>query len=129
MAVNKQKFDSDFLVKELSNVWLGRINKDSDRDCTVVFAKFPSLDPNKIYSFTTTCQNWTVGQDVVSGYPPATGQTPNYPKCYNAQGLKVNAVSLSGLSTGIAGTENAQYFSPGLGKTCNSQQKLICVKQ
>ena len=129
LAINQEKFDSDFLQKELSNVWLGRINDSSKRDCTAVFAKFASLDPNKVYSFTTTCQNWTGGTEVVPGYPATAGQT-DFPKCYNTLGQRVNAVSLAGLSTGIVGAEgNSQYFSPFLGKLCNNSQKLICVQQ
>jgi len=130
MAINQEKFDRNFLQQELSNVWLGRINNDSKRDCATVSSKYSVTDPSKVYSFTATCQNWTIGQETVSGYPPAYGQTPNFPKCYNTLGQRVNAVSLVGLSTEILGPSNGiQYFSPASGKYCNTSQKLICVQQ
>jgi hypothetical protein len=129
VAINSQKFSSEFLQKDLSDIWLGRINKDSISQCTIVTAKFPSIVPDKIYSFTTTCQNWRVGQEVVAGYPPVSGETPDYPKCYNSQGQRLNAVSLSGLSSGITGPDSASHFSPNLGKLCDTGQKLMCVQQ
>ena len=132
LIINKEKFEDDFLQREFSNIWLGRINQESKRDCAAVFTKFPVLDPSKSYSFTTTCQNWTSDREVVSGYPPTAGQTIEFAICYNPQGKAVKAAALSGLSTGLVGSENeaeTQFFSPSLGKLCNNTQKLLCVQQ
>lgn len=130
LTVNKEKFSSEFLQKELPNVWLGRINDDSKRECVLVAAKFAYIDPNRQYSFTTTCQNWTIGDESIEGYPPSVGSTLQFPICYNTQGQKLSAVSLSGLGIGLVGLEvQSQYYSPALGLPCNQTHKLMCVQQ
>lgn len=130
LIINKEKFEDSFLIKELSNIWLGRINKESKRDCTTVFTRFPFADPNRGYSFTTTCQNWTADKETVPGYPSNVGEIIEFPKCYNPQGQRIDAVSLAGLSSGLTGIEGVnQYFSPFLGKLCNTTQKLLCIQQ
>jgi len=130
LIINEEKFEDNFLQREFSNIWLGRINQESKRDCVSVFTKFPVLDPSKTYSFTATCQNWTADREIVSGYPPTAGQPIELPICYNAQGKAIKSAALSGLSTGLVGSEpETQFFSPSLGKPCNNTQKLLCVQQ
>ena len=130
LAINQEKFENDFLQKELSSVWLGRITKESKRDCVTVFSRFPSSDQSRNYSFTATCQNWTSGDEMVLGYPSEIGTMEDFPKCYTPAGDRINAAAVTGLSAGLVGIEGQnQYFSPYLGKYCNTTQKLICIQQ
>jgi hypothetical protein len=126
LTTNQKRFDQEFL-DGLGNVWLGRISQDSEKDCTPVLTS--SQDPSRQYSFTTTCQNWTSSDDTVSGYPPAAGQSPEFPICYNPQGKRVIAATVGALSMGLTGQEENRVFSSILGKPCNYDQKLMCVQQ
>jgi hypothetical protein len=128
LITNQGKLGKEF-SKNLENIWLGRIDKESKRECIPIFAKAPSLDPSLNYSFTTTCQNWTTDKERVEGYPPKPEEKIELPICYTPEGVRVNAAALAGLSLGIIEKEKEQSFSPSLGKTCNLSQKLLCIQQ
>ena len=127
LLLNNEKFDETFL-KNLPNVWLGRISKDSLRECTTIEG-IPVRDLAARYSFTTTCQNWTTGLLRVPGYPPALGQDVEFPVCFTPEGIRTNAVGLAGLSSGILGEGAQQTLNPSLGKSCDIAQKLLCFQQ
>ncbi len=126
-SLNLKKFDEAFL-KDLQNVWLGRISRESLRECTSVEGT-PLRTLALKYSFTTTCQNWTTGLNRVPGYPPESGQEPEFPVCFTPEGVRTNAVGLAGLSSGILGEGVQQTFTTSLGQSCDVTQKLICVQQ
>ncbi len=128
-AINKEKLEQTFL-NHLSDIWLGRIDGNSKRDCTTISNQSASSDISRNYSFTTTCQNWTMGQATVPGYPPATGGTTVFPKCYTPQGKRIDAVGVAGLSSGLVGSDlKTRALSPAVGKTCDSSQRLLCIQQ
>jgi len=128
LLLNQEKFEETFL-KDLQNIWLGRVNKESKRDCTTVYAKYLSPDPSRNYSFTTTCQNWTIDQEIVPGYPPKPGEEIEFPICYTPEGKRINAAGLAGLSSGLIEKEKEKILTPSLGRSCNFSQKLLCVQQ
>lgn len=128
LLLNQDKFDIDWL-KSLANVWLGRINKESKRECSIISAQYPSLDPSRNYSFTTTCQNWSSDKETLFGYPPKEGQRAEFPVCYTGKGVRIQAVGVAGLASGLTITENRESFTPSLGKSCNEARRLICVEQ
>lgn len=129
LTLNKDKLEETFL-NHLSGVWLGRINADSKKDCIAISGQFPSLDISKNYSFTTTCQNWTSDRKLVLGYPPESGENTQFPVCYTTEGKRIDTVGLAGLSSGLVGSDSkTQVFSPAIGITCNSTQRLLCVQQ
>jgi hypothetical protein len=127
LALNRGKFDEDFL-EDLQNVWLGRLSKESLRECTTVEGTPLRLLEQK-YSFTTTCQNWTTGLNRVPGYPPAPGAAVEFPVCFTPGGVRTNAVGLAGLSLGILGQGAQQTLTTSLGQSCDLPQKLLCVQQ
>jgi len=130
LAINQEKFEDKFLRDEVASIWMGRITKDSKRDCTTMFLKFAAFSVSKNYSFTTTCQDWTTGEDAVAGFSEySEGEIELFPKCYTPEGVRINAASLAGLATGIAGEEKSEYFSPFLGRPCNQIHKLLCIQQ
>jgi hypothetical protein len=116
---NSEKFNKDFLDK-LSNIWLGRITRDSLRECVVV---------EGAYSFTTTCQNWTSGLKTVPAYQESKDQQIRFPVCFTRGGVKTDAVYLAGLSSGIIRAGDQQTFTTSLGKSCSIYQKLLCIQQ
>ncbi len=124
----RSKFGEEFL-KNISDVWLGRINKESERECVNIFSKYAFGEMVKNYSFTTTCQNWTIDLEILPGYPPEIGQVKEFPVCYTSTGQRINAVGLAGLSSGITGKEEEQIFHFSLGKPCNVPQRLLCIQQ
>ncbi len=128
LLLNQEKFEEDFL-KDLQNIWLGRINKESKRDCTTIYAKYPLYDPSLNYSFTTTCQNWTTDEEKVLGYPPKPDEKIEFPICYTPEGKRIDAAGLAGLSSGLIEKEKEKFFTPSLGKSCNFSQNLLCVQQ
>lgn len=127
-SLNQEKFGETFL-KDLQNIWLGRINQESERDCTTIYAEYPPQDISRNYSFTTTCQNWTISQEMIPGYPPKPGEEIELPICYTSLGARVNAAGLAGLSSGVIEKEKEQFLTPSLGKSCNLSQKLLCIQQ
>jgi len=128
LIISQEKFGKEF-SKNLENIWLGRVNKESKRDCIAVFVRYPSPDISLNYSFTTTCQNWTVSEDRVPGYPPKPDEKIELPVCYTPEGVRVNAAGLVGLSSGVIEKAAEQFFATSLGKTCNLSQRLLCIQQ
>ena len=128
LVLNQEKFDEAFL-RDLSNLWLGRINKESKRECTTIFTRYPFADIARNYSFTTTCKNWKTSDELIPGYPLKPGERGDFPQCYTPLGRRINAVGIAGLSSGLVGEEKNQFFTPALGKFCNSRQKLLCIEQ
>lgn len=128
LDINQEKFDEKFL-ENLSEIWLGRINNDSKRECLTVFTERMPINPSRFYSYTTTCQNWTIDREIVLGYPPRLNEEIEFPICHTPEGRRINAVGLGGLSSGLTGERINQYFSYSVGKFCNDQQKLLCIEQ
>lgn len=128
LVFNQEKLEEEFL-KNLSNIWLGRINKESKKDCLAVFIEYLSRDPSLNYSFTTTCQNWTTSEERVSGYPSKGKEVLTLPVCYTPQGERINAATLVGISSGIIEKQGEKFFSSSLGRPCNFSQKLLCIEQ
>ncbi len=128
-VVNREKLSEDFL-KNLSSIWLGKINEASSKECLIISSDYPSKVLAENYSFTATCENWTSENYRVPGYPKQGNYTPEYPKCYTSAGKSTNAVGQAGLSSGLTGKgTSASSFSLSQGKSCDTYQKLICVEQ
>jgi len=128
LVLNQEKFDENFL-KDLSNLWLGRINENSKEDCITIFNPY-LVDESLKYSFTTTCQNWKTKTGAVAGYPPKADEKIEFPVCYTPEGKRINAIGLGGLSSGlITQEEKTSAFTPYFGKSCNTYQKLLCIEQ
>jgi len=128
LALNQEKLEEEFL-KNLSNIWLGRINKESEKECITIFADWSPTDLSLNYSFTTTCQNWTISEERVPGYPPKENEKIELPVCYTPEGVRINAAALAGLSSGIIEKAGEKFFATSLGKACNLSQKLLCIQQ
>jgi hypothetical protein len=132
LVLNQKRFDEDFL-RNFSNLWLGRLNKDSKKNCVSNFLDRPRVDDPRNYSFTTTCQNWEMDEKITPAYRvflERPEEKIEFPICYIPDGRKINAVGLAGLSSGLIITEERiQFFTPSLGKPCNAYQKLLCIEQ
>ncbi len=127
IILNREKFTSGFL-RDLQNIWLGKIDRESKREC-IYLDQVSSHEIARRYSFTTTCQNWSINRDTVQGYPPAENDEISLPRCYTPLGERVGAAALAGLSTGVIETEDGNIIGTEVGKSCRSSQKLICVQQ
>ena len=133
LAQNSEKIEKTFL-KDLQSVWLGRVFPESKRECAVISA-FAGSNRQALgnlalnYSFTTTCQNWTAGTEVVPGYPQQPGQTTEFAACFTPAGVRTDAVGLAGLSSGLVKVGQEDVLTVSLGKSCALAQKLICVQQ
>lgn len=125
------RFREDF-SKNL-NLWLGRINNDSLRECTPLY--FESYAPKELeerYSFTTTCQNWTTARKFVSGYSTSQDEKDietGFPVCFTPQGIKTNAVALAGLASGFIKADKDNIINISLGISCSEERKLLCIEQ
>ncbi|MFH1656822.1 MAG: Ser-Thr-rich GPI-anchored membrane family protein [Candidatus Nealsonbacteria bacterium] len=129
--INEEKFKDDFF-KDLSNVWLGRLDEKSKKNCTGIATAL--IEPYKAsaekYSGTTTCQNWTKEDKMVEGYDSLKGVSGgDYPTCYTPTGTSTKAVVLGGLSSGLEQEGINKTFTPYQGKYCDKLQKLICVEE
>ncbi len=128
--LNQQKIDNDFL-KKLAESWLGRINVNSPDKCIYV-SNDQEFRLYSKYSYTTSCQKWKTSEEKVKGYENFLGDaiSPSFPTCYTPTGELINAMVLGGLSEGIIEKENkTQYFSPQIGRSCNSFQRIICIEE
>lgn len=129
LPVNQGKFEESFL-QNLQNLWLGRINSESTRECTTLFFdRSAPWDLALNYSFTATCQNWTIDKEVVAGYPLSAGQEVEFAACFTPAGVRTTAAALAGLASGVVGQGPERSFTASLGKSCNTAQKLLCVQQ
>jgi hypothetical protein len=128
--INVDKIGTNFL-KEMVDVWLGRVNENSRKQCTVItFRLFTNKPLYETYSLTTTCYNWTIGDEFVQGYPvDTTKPKPTFPTCYTPSGNKTDAVSLAGLSSGIEGVGKEETLTYSQGKECAVAKKLICIEK
>lgn len=128
LAINQEKFQEEFL-KSLSNLRLGRVNKESKKECITIFTQYPSSDPSLRYSFTLTCQNWTINAEKIPNYPPKSNEKIELPVCYTPEGVRINAAALAGLSSGLIEESGKQVFATSLGKSCDTKQRLLCIQQ
>jgi len=127
--LNKRRLSDDFL-KNLSMIWLGRITSESKKECLPISNSLYQ-DVSKGYSFTTTCQNWTNAQELISSFIPSTEneESLGIPVCYTPAGKRISALAIGGISSDIIGDENNKIFSPNVGKYCTISQKLLCIEQ
>ncbi len=124
LRLGKNFFDN------INKVWLGRLNDQSAKSCVFIPASANSQRPLvENYSFTATCQDWTQNAEYSQGYDYTYVVNGSFPKCYTPQGNATEAVSLAGLSSGIANISSAPVFTASQGKSCNIKQKLICVEK
>lgn len=110
----------EFLTRLPENIWLGRLDEKSKKNCIAIAELLPKgyVTLAEKYSFTATCQNWTQEKKVVEGYPVSKGEPePLFPTCYTPEGKFTNAVALAGLASGMAG------------KSCDVKQKLLCIEK
>ncbi len=129
--INEQKFEDSF-IQNLDDIWLGRIDEKSKKNCTsiaaLLFNQYVKLFEK--YSYTTSCQNWARGEKSVQGYPVPTGQPkPQFPECYTPEGRFTDAVASGGLATGLIGEGLNNAFTPYQGKSCDSRQHLLCIEE
>ena len=132
LSILNEKKLSDSFFKSLSGVWIGRIDEKSKRTCAGIanVLSDPYKSSQEKYSLTATCQNWTVADRYVPGYPvPSGAPKPTFPTCYTAQGIMTNAVMMAGFAGGFAGEGNNKAFSPYQGKECSIKQQLICIEE
>lgn len=124
--INEEKLEEDFF-QDLANVWLGRIDKGSKKNCEGVEAllSHPYKPLAEKYSFTLTCQNWTAEKENVEGYPAEAGE---FPTCYTPQGKITDAVALGGLASGLSGNGMTETFTDFQVKSCDTNQKLLCIE-
>ena len=128
LVLNQEKLDKDFF-NNLSNIWLGRIDNTSKKDCITILTKATSYNPSLNYSFTSTCQNWNSSEEKVAGYPPIISEPREFPACYTPKGVRIDSAGIGGLASGIIEKEGSQVFTPSFGKACDLGQKLLCVQQ
>jgi len=121
--ISQENFLTNF-----QEVWLGRINKESKKECIFIPARYYK-DVSENYSFTSTCQNWTVNQAIVPGYPPKEDEKKEFPLCYTPEGKKINAIFLGGYSSGFIESEKKKFITFSIGKFCNVYQRLLCIQQ
>lgn len=131
VIINEEELEENFL-KDLENLWLGRVDEKSKKNCTTIAAVLSALNKPlaEKYSFTTTCQNWTQEKRVVEDYPVPRGEPkPSFPTCYTPAGKSTDAVALGGLASGLKGKGKDTAFTPYQGKYCSTRQKLLCIEE
>lgn len=134
--INEKKLTEGFL-DDLSNVWLGRLDSRSKKNCTTIASALgPDKPLQEQYSYTTSCQNWTKESNFVEGYPSAGSARQTFPTCYTDTGGRLtNAVAMGGMGTGSfsVGTyrdgELITALSAYQGAYCSGRQKLLCVEK
>ena len=112
-AINSERLSKDF-YNDFGNIWLGRIDEESKKSCISISESSGSQK----YSLTVTCQNWTIGNELI-------GDSSSLPTCYTPMGAVVEASALAGLSSEIVNNN----FMPYQGKYCSNSQKLICIEE
>lgn len=123
-----EKIFSKRFLEELKNgVWVGRIEKETKRNCLFVPGIYTLHELPLSYSFTVTCQNWSTDKQVLPNYPPQKGEEIEFPKCYTPEGKTIEAVGLAGLSLNFI--EEKKSFSLSSSTFCARGQKLICIEQ
>lgn len=124
--VNKKVLSDDFIAK-LREVWLGRINDNSIRNCAYLDIAFGRLEEK--YSYTVTCQNWTQEGNYIANYRQWEALDDSFPSCYTPTGEFTYVVGLAGLSTDLRGERNDGIFYSNIGKRCSEKQRLLCIEK
>lgn len=130
LIINQEKLEKGFL-EDLGNLWLGRVDEKSKKNCIAIGALLDSREAlAEKYSFTATCQNWTKGNKLVDGYPVPKGEPkPSFPTCYTLSGKFTEAVALGGLASGLTGAGKDTVFTLYQGEYCDTPQKLLCIEE
>lgn len=108
---------ADFLSKFTGDVWLGRVNPESKKNCVSIGSASPYDSLTKKYSYTDTCQNWTQEKNLVSGYSEGTKLDNSFPSCYTPTGQFTYSLALAGIGVNSV----AEY--------CSSSRHLLCVQK
>jgi len=131
-VINQEKLGGDFSQK-FGEIWLGRIDEKSPKDCTPITLALqnPYKPLAEKYSFTTTCGQWAQEGMFIPGYPVPLGQPkPPFPTCYTRELKRTDAVAVGGLASGLTGGgENVNSFTPSQGKSCDTRQRLLCIEE
>lgn len=98
------------------NIWLGRIDETSVKNCIVSTTMQVNLSEK--YSYTVTCQNWTNSEQFADGYRESP--LSDFPLCYTPSGSSVRSVALGGLGSGTNNLSTGDY--------CRRQRKLLCIE-
>ncbi|KPJ55001.1 hypothetical protein AMJ47_03010 [Parcubacteria bacterium DG_72] len=127
--INEEKLSKDFLSK-MEKVWFGRIDKDTQRNCTFIMSAtyYIFLPLPEKYSHTVTCQNWTFGKAVVPGYERGMVLDDRFSICYTPQGEPTYSVTAAGLASGVEGKEIDAKYLTNVGKVCSEKQHLLCIE-
>ncbi len=113
--------------QKLKEVWIGRIFKESKKDCISIYFPYGSYESTLSYSFTTTCQNWTTEKEKIE--TKSQKDLEALPVCYTSGGQRIKAQGLGGLSIREIKKGDEDYFVPNTGSPCSALQRLICVQQ
>jgi hypothetical protein len=131
VIINNEKLEQNFL-QDLSNLWIGKINENSQENCIQIYSVISRLYMNlaEKYSFTTSCQDWTKEDVFVQNYLKQEGiDSSSFPTCYTPEGKFTNAVALGGLSSGLEIKQGVNFFTPQQGTYCNVEKKLLCIEE
>jgi len=129
VVVNKDKLSESFL-KNMSKIWLGRVNDESKRSCLPVKSSFSysNIDLVEKYSYTVSCQDWTYEDKTVVGYNRSTVLDDTFPFCYTPSGEFTYSVGVGGLSSGLEGEDQDAQYVIDAGKYCSKKQYLMCIE-
>jgi len=128
-VLNKERLSSDFLNK-MKEIWLGRINEQSLRNCTSIDAASQFYTPlAERYSYTVTCENWTEERNLVEGYSRGMVLDDTFASCYTPTGEFTYVAALSGLGTILKGEKDKGTFYNNIGHFCSEPMHLLCIEQ
>ncbi len=137
----KEKIGTDFL-NSFSNLWTGRIRAEDIINCAEIVSP-RSRDIEENYTFTISCQNWTINRRSLSSIqtmPTIIEDMPSsedffieeeeiitslsdFPICYTPEGVSVSARGLGGFSSII--TEGVLRTQA---KGCGQSQHILCIE-
>jgi hypothetical protein len=127
--LNKEKLSADFLTT-MQDLWLGRIDDTTQRNCTSISsaANYFYTPLAERYSHTVTCQNWTYGDKLVSGYVRGMPLDDTFSTCYTPQGEPTYSVAVGGLASDLQGEKGSGQYVTNVGKLCSEKQHILCIE-
>jgi hypothetical protein len=127
--LEKGKPKGEFLANFRKEIWLGRIEKETKKNCIPIVSKATSKEMSEKFSFTSTCEDWATDKNKITFTTSTQPEGTELPYCYTPENVKIYPSSIGGFALTFSQIEDKEIAEFSSGELCNNYLKLLCIQQ